>query len=84
MVAGFIAGFIGGFVGGFAGVAMVATADSDTGSTIVLAVTAGLTTLASGLVTPLTATYQTLVYADLRIRKENFAAVLIQASAQPQ
>ena len=84
VVAGFIAGFIGGFVGGFAGVVMVATADSDTGSTIVLAVTAGLTTLASGLVTPLTATYQTLVYADLRIRKENFAAVLIQASAQPQ
>ena len=84
VVAGFIAGFIGGFVGGFAGVAMVATADSETGSAIVLAVTAGLTTLASGLVTPLTATYQTLVYADLRIRKENFAAVLIQASAQPQ
>jgi len=84
VVASFIAGFIGGFVGGFAGAAMFAAADSETGSTIVLAVTAGLTTLVSGLVTPLTATYETLVYADLRIRKENFAAVLIQASTQPQ
>ena len=59
-------------------------ADNETGSMILIAITTGLTTLASGLVTPLTATYETLMYADLRIRKENFAAVLMQASVQPQ
>ena len=84
LVAGFIAGFIGGFIGVFGGIALFSTADNDTGSMIVAAVMAGLTTLASGVVMPLTATYETLMYADLRIRKENFAAVLLQASAQPQ
>ena len=83
-VASFIAGFIGGFIGGITGVTAFAMADNGTGSMIFLAITTGLTTLASGLVTPLTATYETLMYADLRIRKENFAAVLMQASAQPQ
>lgn len=83
-IAGFIAGFIGGFIGGLTGVTAFAMADNETGSMIFLAITTGLTTLASGLVTPLTATYETLMYADLRIRKENFAAVLMQASVQPQ
>ena len=83
-VAGFIAGFIGGFIGGITGVTAFAMADNGTGSMIFLAITTGLTTFASGLVMPLTATYETLMYADLRIRKENFAAVLMQASAQPQ
>lgn len=83
-IAGFIAGFIGGFIGGLTGVTAFAMADNETGSTILLAITTGLITFASGLVTPLTATYETLMYADLRIRKENFAAVLMQASVQPQ
>ena len=83
-VAGFIAGFIGGFIGGITGVTAFARADNGTGSMILVAITTGLTTFASGLVMPLTATYETLMYADLRIRKENFAAVLMQASVQPQ
>ena len=83
-IAGFVAGFIGGFIAGITGVTAFAMADNETGSMILIAITTGLTTLASGLVTPLTATYETLMYADLRIRKENFAAVLMQASVQPQ
>lgn len=51
-------------------------------SSVVLAVSSGLAVLAASLVTPLTSTFTTLVYADLRMCKENFAVVLAQASAQ--
>ena len=83
LVIGFIGGFIGfviGFIGGL--VSFVAT--SDPSSPIGLAISMFFVMLGSGLLLPFSAAFETLMYTDLRIRKENFAAVLAQAGAQQQ
>ena len=81
----FIVGFIGGFIGTFIGIiggvlSLAVTNDPD--GTVAVAITTIFVTLGSSLMLPLSASYQTLMYTDLRIRKENFAVVLAQAGAQ--
>ena len=77
----------GGLIGLVIGAITVVLAFTTTGggvgsSPLLLAIFSALTILAAGMVTPITSTYETLIYADLRIRKENFASVLAQASNQ--
>ena len=82
-----IIGFIGGFVGfviGLIGSLVTMAVTSDPLSPIGLAISMFFVMLGSGLLLPFSASFETLMYTDLRIRKENFAAVLIQASTQPQ
>ena len=83
LVIGFIGGFIGFVIGLIGGLASVA-ATSDPSSPIGLAISMFFVMLGSGLLLPFSAAFETLMYTDLRIRKENFAAVLAQASAQQQ
>ena len=45
-----------------------------------LVITSALQTLVYSLVLPIMSAYQTLMYVDQKIRKENFALVLAQAS----
>ena len=40
----------------------------------------GIQTLSYALIVPITSAYQTLMYVDERIRRENFAIILAQAS----
>ena len=80
-----IIGFIGGFVGfviGLIGGLVTLTLTSDPSSPIGLAISMFFVMLGSGLLLPFSASFETLMYTDLRIRKENFAAVLAQAGAQ--
>lgn len=80
-----IIGFIGGFVGfviGLIGGLVTLAVTSDPSSPIGLAISMFFVMLASGLLLPFSASFETLMYTDLRIRKENFAAVLAQAGAQ--
>ena len=83
LVIGFIGGFIG-FVIGLIGGLVSFAATSDPSSPIGLAISMFFVMLGSGLLLPFSASFETLMYTDLRIRKENFAAVLAQASAQQQ
>jgi hypothetical protein len=55
---------------------------SNPASPIGLAISMFFVMLGSGLLLPFSAAFETLIYTDLRIRKENFAAVLAQAGAQ--
>ena len=80
-----IIGFIGGFVGfviGLIGSLVTMAVTSDPLSPIGLAISMFFVMLGSGLLLPFSASFETLMYTDLRIRKENFAAVLAQAGAQ--
>ena len=80
-----IIGFIGGFVGfviGLIGGLVTLALTSDPSSPIGLAISMFFVMLGSGLLLPFSAAFETLMYTDLRIRKENFAAVLAQAGAQ--
>ncbi len=80
-----IIGFIGGFVGfviGLIGGLVTLAVTSDPSSPIGLAISMFFVMLGSGLLLPFSAAFETLMYTDLRIRKENFAAVLAQAGAQ--
>ena len=83
LVIGFIGGFIG-FVIGLIGGLVSFAATSDPSSPIGLAISMFFVMLGSGLLLPFSASFETLMYTDLRIRKENFAAVLAQAGAQQQ
>ena len=81
MVTGAIGGLIGLVIGAITVVLAFTTTGGGVGSSpLVLAISSALTILAAGMATPITSTYETLIYADLRIRKENFASVLAQAS----
>ena len=80
-----IIGFIGGFVGfviGLIGGLVTLALTSDPSSPIGLAISMFFVMLGAGLLLPFSASFETLMYTDLRIRKENFAAVLAQAGAQ--
>ena len=81
LVIGFIGGFIG-FIIGFIGGLVAFAATSDPSSPVGLAISMFFVMLGSGLLLPFSAAFETLIYTDLRIRKENFAAVLAQAGAQ--
>ena len=50
------------------------------GFAVFLVITSALQTLVYSLVLPIMSAYQTLMYVDQKIRKENFALVLAQAS----
>ena len=81
LVIGFIGGFVG-FVIGLIGGLVTLAVTSDPTSPIGLAISMFFVMLGSGLLLPFSASFETLMYTDLRIRKENFAAVLAQAGAQ--
>ena len=83
LVVGFIGGFIGFVIGLIGGLASV-VATSDPSSPLGSAIAMFFVMLGSSLLLPFSASFETLMYTDLRIRKENFAAVLAQASAQQQ
>ena len=81
IIVGFIGGFIG-FVIGLIGSLVTMAVTSDPLSPIGMAISTFFVMLGSGLLLPFSAAFETLIYTDLRIRKENFAAVLAQAGAQ--
>ena len=81
LVVGFIGGFMG-FVIGLIGTLITMAVASDPSNPIGLAISMFCVMLGSGLLLPFSAAFETLMYTDLRIRKENFAAVLAQAGAQ--
>lgn len=81
IIVGFIGGFIG-FVIGLIGSLVTMAVTSDPLSPIGMAISTFFVMLGSGLLLPFSAAFETLMYTDLRIRKENFAAVLAQAGAQ--
>ena len=83
LVIGFIGGFIGFIIGLIGGLFTLAVTN-DPSSPIGLAISMFFVMLGSGLLLPFSAAFETLMYTDLRIRKENFAAVLAQAGAQQQ
>lgn len=70
-------GFIGGAVGMLAALFMLVSSPA-----VGVAVTTFLAGLASGLVVPITAAFQTLMYVDERMRKENLAPVLARAAQE--
>ncbi|WP_418912264.1 glycerophosphoryl diester phosphodiesterase membrane domain-containing protein [Actinomyces bouchesdurhonensis] len=81
LIIGFIGGFVGfviGLIGGLVTLAVTSAPSSPIG----LAISMFFVMLGSGLLLPFSASFETLMYTDLRIRKENFAAVLAQAGAQ--
>lgn len=85
MLVNIVVGFIGGFMGfviGLIGTVITLAVTNDPSSPIGLAISMFFVMLGSGLLLPFTAAFETLMYTDLRIRKENFAAVLAQAGAQ--
>ena len=68
-----------------AGFAFLSSASFDDPNTawsfvVLLIITSALQTLVYSLVLPIMSAYQTLMYVDQKIRKENFAIVLAQAS----
>ena len=81
LLIGFIGGFLG-FVIGLIGGLVTVVVTSNPASPIGLAISMFFVMLGSGLLLPFSASFETLMYTDLRIRKENFAAVLAQAGAQ--
>ena len=81
LVIGFIGGFLGFVIGLIGGLVTVVVTSNPT-SPIGLAISMFFVMLGSGLLLPFSAAFETLIYTDLRIRKENFAAVLAQAGAQ--
>lgn len=81
LLIGFIGGFLGFVIGLIGGLVTVVVTSNPT-SPIGLAISMFFVMLGSGLLLPFSAAFETLIYTDLRIRKENFAAVLAQAGAQ--
>lgn len=81
IVVGFIGGFMGFVIGLIGGLITIAVT-SDPSSPIGLAISMFFVMIGSGLLLPFSAAFETLMYTDLRIRKENFAAVLAQAGSQ--
>ena len=82
-VVGFIAGMIVQIIGIIAAIFMftILSDPSTVWSTIILyGVISALQMLAYSLVVPILAAYQTLMYVDEKIRKENFAPLLAHAS----
>lgn len=87
VVVGFIAGMIVQIIGIIAAIFMFTILEASSSdpstvwSTIVLyGVISALQMLAYSLVVPILAAYQTLMYVDEKIRKENFAPLLAHAS----
>ena len=86
VVVGFIAGMIVQIIGIIAVIVMFTilgdpSSPSNVWSTIILyGVISALQMLAYSLVVPILAAYQTLMYVDEKIRKENFAPLLAHAS----
>lgn len=86
VVVGFIAGLIVQVIGIIAAIVMFTilgdpSDPSNVWSTIILyGVISALQMLAYSLVVPILAAYQTLMYVDEKIRKENFAPLLAHAS----
>ena len=86
VVVGFIAGLIVQVIGIIAAIVMFTilgdpSDPSNVWSTIILyGVISALQMLAYSLVVPILAAYQTLMYVDEKIRKENFASLLAHAS----
>ena len=86
VVIGFIAGMIVQIIGIIAVIVMFTilgdpSSPSNVWSTIILyGVISALQMLAYSLVVPILAAYQTLMYVDEKIRKENFAPLLAHAS----
>ncbi len=83
VVVGFIAGMIVQIIGVIAAIFMftILSDPSNVWSTIILyGVISALQMLAYSLVVPILAAYQTLMYVDEKIRKENFAPLLAHAS----
>ena len=86
VVVGFIAGMIVQIIGIIAVIVMFTilgdpSSPSNVWSTIILyGVISSLQMLAYSLVVPILAAYQTLMYVDEKIRKENFAPLLAHAS----
>ena len=83
VVVGFIAGMIVQIIGVIAAIFMftILSDPSNVWSTIMLyGVISALQMLAYSLVVPILAAYQTLMYVDEKIRKENFAPLLAHAS----
>ena len=83
VVVGFIAGMIVQIIGFIAAIFMftILSDPSTVWSTIILyGVISALQMLAYSLVVPILAAYQTLMYVDEKIRKENFAPLLAHAS----
>ena len=58
----------------------VSSADGTATILVFLAITVGLQTIVYSLVVPIMCAYQTLMYVDEKIRRENFAVVLARAS----
>ena len=86
-ITSFIAGMINQVLGSVLSIIMFATIDPSAqnpfGSTSFIAsaaVLVGIQTLSYALIVPITSAYQTLMYVDERIRRENFAIILAQAS----
>ena len=86
-ITSFIAGMINQVLGSVLSIVMFATIDPSAqnpfGSTSFIASAAllvGIQTLSYALIVPITSAYQTLMYVDERIRRENFAIILAQAS----
>ena len=83
VVVGFIAGMIVQIIGVIAAIFMftILSDPSNVWLTIILyGVISALQMLAYSLVVPILAAYQTLMYVDEKIRKENFAPLLAHAS----
>ena len=87
VVVGFIAGMIVQIIGIIAAIFMFTILEASSSdpstvwSTIILyGVISALQMLAYSLVVPILAAYQTLIYVDEKIRKENFAPLLAHAS----
>ena len=87
VVVGFIAGMIVQIIGIIAAIFMFTILEASSSdpstvwSTIILyGVISALQMLAYSLVVPILAAYQTLMYVDEKIRKENFAPLLAHAS----
>lgn len=83
VVVGFIAGMIVQIIGVIAAIFMftILSDPSNVWSTIILyGVISALQMLAYSLVVPILAAYQTLMYVDEKIRKENFAPLLAHVS----
>ena len=83
IVVTFIGGFLGFIIGIIGGIFVVAVS-SDPTNPVAMAISTFFIMLGSSLLLPFSAAFETLIYTDLRIRKENFVAVLVQAGAQQQ
>jgi len=83
IVVTFIGGFLGFIIGLIGGIFVIAVS-SDPTNPVAMAISTFFIMLGSSLLLPFSAAFETLIYTDLRIRKENFVAVLVQAGAQQQ